>query len=133
MIVERLLARLTSVFAGLGLLLAAIGLYALVNDGVRQRRREIGVRMALGARAADIVRHVTLGALVLVCMGLAIGLGAGIAFGRVISSLLYQVRPTDVGAVAPPLLILVLAFAVASLPGVMSAVRTDPTETLRND
>ena len=88
MVVERLLARLTSWFAVLALLLAGIGLYGVVNDSVIQRRREIGVRMALGARAPDIVRHVTAGALVLVAVGLALGLGGGVAFGRVIGSLL---------------------------------------------
>ena len=95
MVVERLLARLTSWFAMLALLLAGIGLYGVVNDAVIQRRREIGIRMALGARAPDIVRHVTAGALVLVFMGLVLGLGGGVAFGRVIGSLLFQVTPTE--------------------------------------
>ena len=76
MVVERLLARLTGWFAMLALLLAGIGLYGVVNDAVIQRRREIGIRMALGARAPDIVRHVTAGALVLVFMGLGRGSAA---------------------------------------------------------
>ena len=69
MVVERLLARLTGRFATLALLLAGIGLYGVVNDAVIQRRREIGLRMALGAHATDIVRHVTIGSLVLVSSG----------------------------------------------------------------
>jgi predicted permease len=133
MVVERLLARLTAAFATLALLLAAIGLYGVVNDAVIQRRREIGLRMALGAQARDIVRHVTVGSLVLVGIGLCAGLGAGIAFGRVIGSLLFQVTSTDVSALAPPLLILATVFALASLPPSIRAVRTDPTETLRTD
>jgi predicted permease len=133
MIVERLLARLTSGFAGLGLLLAAIGLYAVVNDAVIQRRREIGIRMALGAQSVDIARHVTLGALLLVGLGLAAGIGGGVAFGRLIGALLFEVTPTDPEALARPLAILGSTFALASLPPVLRAIRTDPAETLRND
>jgi hypothetical protein len=133
MIAERLLARLTGVFAGLGLLLAGIGLYAVVNDAVIQRRKEIGVRIALGARAVNIVRHVTMGGFVLVSIGLAIGISAGIAFGRLVGALLFQVTPTDPFALAEPLLILGAVFGVASVPPALRAVRTDPTETLRND
>ncbi len=133
MIVERLLARLTSVFAGLGLLLAGIGLYAVVNDAVIQRRKEIGVRIALGAQSVDVARHVTVGALVLAGLGLVVGIGSGVAFGRVIGALLFQVTPTEPGALVRPLVILASVFALASLPPVLRAIRTDPVETLRND
>ena len=133
MVVERLLARLTASFAMLALLLAAIGLYGVVNDAVTQRRREIGLRMALGAQASDIVRHVTVGSLVLVCVGLLTGVGAGVAFARVIGSLLFQVTPTEATALVPPLMILVTVFALASLPPAIRAVRTDPTETLKRE
>lgn len=133
MVVERLLARLTASFAMLALLLAAIGLYGVVNDAVIQRRREIGLRMALGAQASDIIRHVTVGSLVLVCVGLLAGVGAGVAFGRLIGSLLFQVTPTDATALVPPLMILVTVFALASLPPSIRAVRTDPTETLKRE
>jgi hypothetical protein len=133
MVVERLLARLTGVFAGLGLLLAGIGLFAVVNDAVIQRRKEIGVRIALGAQSLDIARHVTVGALVLVGLGLVAGIGGGVAFGRVVGALLFQVTPTEPGALVRPLLILAFVFALASLPPVVRAVRTDPVETLRND
>jgi predicted permease len=133
MVVERLLARLTSWFAMLALLLAGIGLYGVVNDAVIQRRREIGVRMALGARAPDIVRHVTMGALVLVVVGLVLGLGSGVAFGRVVGSLLFQVTPTEFGPLATPLAILAAVFTLASLSPSIRAVRTNPTETLRSD
>ncbi len=133
MVVERLLARLTSWFAVLALLLAGIGLYGVVNDSVIQRRREIGVRMALGARAPDIVRHVTAGALVLVAVGLALGLGGGVAFGRVIGSLLFQVTPTEFSALVVPFAILAGVFTLASLSPSIRAVRTNPTETLRSE
>jgi predicted permease len=131
MVVERLLARLTGVFAGLGLLLAAIGLYAVVNDAVIQRRKEIGVRIALGAQSLDVARHVTVGALVLVALGLAAGIGGGVAFGRLIGALLFQVTPTDPAALVRPLVMLASVFALASLPPVLRAVRTDPVEALR--
>ena len=133
MVVERLLARLTGLFAILALLLAGIGLYGVVNDAVIQRRREIGVRMALGARAPDIVRHVTSGALVLVCAGLAFGLGGGVAFGRVIGSLLFGVTPTEFSALGMPFAILTGVFTLASLSPSIRAVRTNPTETLRSE
>jgi len=133
MVVERLLARLTSWFAILALLLAGIGLYGVVNDAVIQRRREIGVRMALGARAPDIVRHVTAGALVLVCAGVAFGLGGGVAFGRVIGSLLFGVTPTEFSALGMPFAILTGVFTLASLSPSIRAVRTNPTETLRSE
>ena len=131
MVVERLLARLTGSFATLALLLAGIGLYGVVNDAVIQRRREIGLRMALGAQATDIVRHVTIGSLVLVSVGLIAGVGAGVAFGRLIGALLFQVTPTDPVALASPLAILATVFAMASLPPAIRAIRTDPTETLK--
>ena len=133
MVVERLLARLTGSFATLALLLAGIGLYGVVNDAVIQRRREIGLRMALGAQATDIVRHVTIGSLVLVSIGLLAGVGAGVAFGRLIGALLFQVTPTDPVALAPPLAILATVFALASLPTAIRAIRTDPTETLKRE
>jgi ABC-type antimicrobial peptide transport system permease subunit len=115
------------------LLLAGIGLFAVVNDAVIQRRKEIGVRIALGAQSLDIARHVTVGALVLVGLGLVAEIGGGVAFGRVVGALLFQVTPTEPGALVRPLLILAFVFALASLPPVVRAVRTDPVETLRND
>jgi predicted permease len=133
MVVERLLARLTGVFAGLGLLLAGIGLFGVVNDAVIQRRKEIGVRIALGARSLDVARHVTFGALVLVGLGLVAGIGGGVAFGRVVAALLFQVTPTEPGAIVRPFVILAFVFALASLPPIIRAIRTDPVETLRND
>jgi predicted permease len=131
MVVERLLARLCSAFALLALLLAAIGLYAVVNDAMVRRRREIGVRLALGARAADVVRAVTAGALVRVMIGLLLGLGAGVGFGRVVGAILFRVAPTDLGPLAVPFVVLVSLFALASLSPSIRAVRTDPCETLR--
>jgi hypothetical protein len=60
-------------------------------------------------------------------------MGGGVAFGRLIGSLLFQVTPTDPGALVKPLVVLASVFALASLPPVLRAVRTDPVETLRND
>jgi predicted permease len=132
-VAERLLARLCAAFAALALLLAGIGLFAVVNDAVVQRRREIGVRMALGARALDVVRHVTARALGLVALGLVLGLAGGLAFGRLVRSILFQVAPTDGGPLGLPFLVLAAVFAAASLSPTLRAVRTDPTETLRCD
>src|SRR6185436_3262438 len=76
---ERVLAVLSLFFATVALVLAAVGLYGVLNYSVTQQRREIGIRMALGARAADVVRRVTARAVAVVCLGLAVGLTGGMA------------------------------------------------------
>src|SRR5688572_23546387 len=81
MIRERLLATLSMFFALLALVLAGIGLYGVLNYSVIQQRREIGIRMALGARSAHVVRRVTADMFGSVCLGLAIGVAAGVASG----------------------------------------------------
>jgi predicted permease len=130
---ERLLAVLSAFFAVVALLLGAGGLWGVLNYTVVQQRQEIGIRMALGARAADVVRRVagrTLGA---VSAGTAIGLAAGLAFGRVIDALLFQIKATDLGAIGVPVLTLAAAATLAALPPAMRAARIDPAQTLRTD
>ena len=130
---ERLLAMLALFFAAVALLLAGIGLYGVLDYGVLQRRREIGIRMAIGAQAGGIARLVTLDVLSMVL----IGAFAGVAFGRAsvgyIESLLYQVKATDLGMLALPAFIILVVTFLAALPAVIHAVRTDPVMTLRGD
>ncbi len=130
---ERLLATLSMFFAIVALVLAAIGLYGVLNYSVVQQRREIGIRLALGARSAHIVRRVTAGIFGMVFLGLAIGLAGGLASGRFLETLLYGVKMTDVGMVAAPILTLLGAVVLAALPPVIRAVRTDPARTLRSE
>ena len=130
---ERLVAMLSLFFAAVALLLAGVGLYGVLNYAVVQRRREIGVRMALGARAAHVVRRVTAEMLTPVGAGLAVGLACGLAFGKLIESILFEVKATDVMSVAVPLLTLAVAAALAALPPAMRATRIDPARTLRSE
>jgi putative ABC transport system permease protein len=130
---ERLLAMLSSFFAVVALLLSGIGLYGVLNYAVIRQRREIGVRMALGASAAHVVRRVTAAILTPVGVGLAIGLIGGFAFGRLIERLLFQTKATDPGSFAMPLLMLAVAATVAALPPAMRAVRIDPAQALRSE
>ena len=130
---ERLLAMLAIFFAAVALLLAGIGLYGVLDYGVLQRRREIGIRMAIGAQAAGIARLVTLDALSMVLAGAIAGVALGIASARYLTALLYQVKPTDLAMLALPSLVLLAAAVLAALPAVIHAVRVDPVTTLRGD
>ena len=98
----RLLAQLLGIFAGLAILLAAIGSYGVLSYMVTERRREIGIRMALGADRASVLRMVLSQGLRLTLVGVAAGLAAAFAMNRVLASLLFGVRPSDpatIGAV----------------------------------
>jgi predicted permease len=128
---ERLLATLALFFASLALLLAALGLYGVLDYSVLQRRREIGIRMAIGARAADIARQVAAGALAMVLAGAAIGLALSLAWARYVQTLLYEVKPTDPRMIAIPLLVLIPATLLAAIPAAVRAIRTDPVASLR--
>jgi hypothetical protein len=133
MVRERLLATLSLFFAAVGLVLAAIGLYGVLHYSVVQQRREIGIRMALGAGSARVVRHVSAGLLGMVCVGAAAGLAGGVASTRFIETLLFEVKATDSGIVAVPLLMLLGAAVLAALPPAIRAVRIDPAQTLRSE
>ena len=130
---ERLLAMLALFFAAVALLLAGVGLYGVLDYSVLQRRREIGIRMALGARAASVARQVTLDSFVAVLVGAAAGLGCGMAAERYIATLLYRVRATDPTMLALPLALLLFAAVLAVTPPALRAARTDPARTLRAD
>ncbi len=133
MLRERLLASLSLFFSIVALALAAIGLYGLLNYSVTQRRREIGIRMAVGARPAQVVRLVTSGLFGMVSLGLFLGLAGGVACGRVVESLLFEVKATDPGALAMPLIALLGAALLAALPPAIRAVQIDPAQTLRSE
>jgi putative ABC transport system permease protein len=130
---ERLLAMLALFFAIVALLLAAIGLYGVLDYSVLQRRREIGIRMAIGARAFNIARLVTGEAVAAVGLGAASGLALGLASTRYIESLFYQVSATDLAMLTIPSLTILAASALAALPAVIHAVRLDPVIMLRSE
>jgi ABC-type antimicrobial peptide transport system permease subunit len=129
---ERLLAALALFFGVVALSLAGIGLYGVLDYSVLQRRREIGIRIAVGAQVGDIVRQVTLQVLAIVVAALFCGMLLGMASTRFMESLLFGVKATELGILAIPAAgILGVALAAALAP-VLRAIRTDPVAMLRS-
>jgi predicted permease len=130
---ERLLARLAFFFGVVALLLAGVGLYGVLDYSVLQRRREVAIRMALGAQAGHVARRVTTDVFAMVIAGALAGLALGFASVRYIESLLYQVKPGDPTMLAWPALTILVAALIAALPPVIRAVRIDPATMLRTE
>jgi predicted permease len=128
---ERLLAMLAAFFAAVALLLAGIGLYAVLNYSVLQRRREIGIRIAIGSSRAGIARIVTSDIFIMIALGAGTGAALGFGAARYVESLFYQVKATDADMIALPACAILLTALVATLPAVLRALNTDPTEILR--
>ncbi len=130
---ERLLAMLALFFATVALVLAGVGLYGVLDYSVLQRRREIGIRMAIGARAGTISRLVTVEVFSMVVLGAFAGLALGMASTRYIQSLLYEVKATDLETLVLPSVTIVATALLAALPAVIRAVRIDPVAMLRSE
>jgi ABC-type antimicrobial peptide transport system permease subunit len=128
---ERLLASLALFFAIVALALGGVGLYGVLDYSVLQRRREIGVRLAIGARAIDIARGVSMEMFVIVAFGAAAGVLLGLASARYVASLLFDVKARDITQLATPALGILGIVLIASLRPVFRALRIDPAETLR--
>jgi hypothetical protein len=131
LIQERLLATLSTFFGGLALLLASLGLYGVTSYSVNRRRAEIGIRMALGADASDVVRLVLTRVGVLVGLGVAIG-GASLWASRFVASFLYGFTVSDPATFVGAALVLSLVAAVAGWLPARRASRIDPTIVLRD-
>ena len=130
---ERLLAKLSSFFSAMALLLACIGLYAVISYDVGRRTHEFGIRIALGAQRTDVLRLVMKYAVILVVVGIAIGLGAAFAFTRLMRSLLFGVTPTDAVTLATVSLTLVAVALIACYLPARRATKVDPLVALREE
>ncbi|HEV8042847.1 MAG TPA: ABC transporter permease [Bryobacteraceae bacterium] len=122
---------LLAAFAGLALLLASIGIYGVMSYSVSQYTHEIGIRMALGARAADVLQLIVRQGMALVLIGLAVGVAGALALTRVMSSLLFDVKPWDpLTLTSVSVLLAAVAFAASYIPA-RRATRVDPMIALR--
>src|SRR5947207_3807660 len=129
---QRLAAALLAIFGGMALFLAAIGLYAVMSYSVSQGTRELGMRMALGARAGDVLRLVISRGLRLTTAGIAIGAIVALLMTRLMGNLLYKVSPRDPLAFGSAFVVMmIVALAACFLPG-WRATRIDPVRALRN-
>jgi putative ABC transport system permease protein len=130
---RRFILALIGGFAGAALLLAAIGLYGVMAYAVSQRTREIGVRMALGARQRDVIALVLGQGIRIVLIGLGLGLAGAFGLARLLQGLLFQVKPTDpITFAIVPLVLLATALAACWLPA-HRAAKVDPMEALRHE
>ena len=129
----RFRAALVGTFAAIALALAAVGIFGVLTFSVRERMREFGIRVALGATANDILRLVLRAGLTIAVTGVAIGLAAAAILTRTLSSLLFGVTPLDpVTFVAAPAVLVATAVVAAAIPAIR-AIRVDPAVTLRQD
>jgi putative ABC transport system permease protein len=130
---ERLLAMLALFFAVVALLLAGIGLYGVLDYSVLQRRREFGIRIAIGAPAVNIARLVSLEVFGVVIAGATAGLALGVASAGYVDSLFYDVKATDFTILAIPSVTLLVVALLAALRPVIHALRIDPVVMLRSE
>jgi putative ABC transport system permease protein len=129
----RMLMQLLSGFAALALLLAALGTYGVVSYQVAERRREIAIRMALGAERQAVLRGVLSDGLKLTSIGLAVGIGGAVALTRSMRTLLFEVRPADPTTLLGVTATITLVAAVACFVPALRATRVDPLAALREE
>jgi len=124
---------LLTVFAGIAVFLAAVGLYGVVAYTVTQRTQEIGVRMAIGAQPADVVRMVVGDGLKLATIGMGLGIAAALGFAHVIEAMLFDVTPFDATSYGATAVLLVAIALLASYVPARRAMRVDPLVALRQE
>jgi ABC-type antimicrobial peptide transport system permease subunit len=128
---ELVAVALVALFGGLALLLASIGLYGVMTYTVSQSTRELGLRMALGAGASNVLRLVLSRGLLLTITGMMIGVALALLLTRLLGDLLYQVSPRDPLAFAAAFVVMTLASTAACFLPAWRAMRTDPMRALR--
>jgi len=130
---QRFSMTVMTAFAGLALLLAALGIYGVLANAVAQQKQEIGVRIAMGATTSDVLWLVLRRALLLMGAGLALGLGGALAMTRTMAGLLFEIKPTDLTSFAGAIGSLMLVALAASLVPAWRATRVDPIVALRSE
>jgi putative ABC transport system permease protein len=120
-----------SVFGGVALLLAAIGVYGVIAQGVADRHKEIGVRMALGATSGEVVRLFLRHGLIVIAIGIPVGLAAAVVAARSLASLVFGISVTDPSTLGAVAVVLVCITLVASYLPARSAAQVDPVNALR--
>jgi ABC-type antimicrobial peptide transport system permease subunit len=130
---RRFLVLLLSVFAGLALLLAAIGLYGVISYSVRMRTRELGIRMALGAQRKEVLGLILGKGMKLAGIGLVVGLAATFAVGKVLSSLLYHTSPLNPFTLLVTACVLMSTVLFACYVPARRAAALEPMRTLRDE
>ncbi|HEY4231362.1 MAG TPA: FtsX-like permease family protein, partial [Thermoanaerobaculia bacterium] len=120
-------------FAGLALLLAAVGISSVLAYSVRRRRREIGIRIALGAKTSDVLRMVVVQGMRPAILGMVLGLAGALALGRVLSSLIFGIQASDPATFAAVALLLGAVALVACLVPARRAAAVSPTTALRDE
>jgi ABC-type antimicrobial peptide transport system permease subunit len=128
---RRLNTLLLSIFGFVSAVLAAVGIYGVITYSVQQRTRELGVRIALGSPASNILRLVGMEVMPLAIAGLILGLGTAVALGRSMKSMLYEVSATDPATFGAICVVALGIALLASLVPALRAVRLDPIKALR--
>jgi ABC-type antimicrobial peptide transport system permease subunit len=130
---QRFTMLLLAAFAGLALLLAAVGIYSVLSYAVRRRVREIGIRMALGAQISDVLRMIVLEGMRPTLLGIVLGLVGALAVGRVLASVIYGVSAHDLATFGTVAVMTTAVGLLASLLPALRAARVDPMKTLRDE
>jgi putative ABC transport system permease protein len=128
---QRTAVLMLAVFGGLALVLAAIGLYGVMSYTVSQSTRELGLRMALGADAGNLVRLIMSNGLALTVAGVVAGTAAALGLTRLMGTLLYKVSPRDPAVFGSAFLVMIIAATAACFLPAWRATRTDPVRALR--
>ena len=133
LVIERFVARVSTAFGLLALLIAAVGLYGVLAYGVARRRREIGLRIAVGARPFAIAAMFLRESLILLAVGVVIGLPIALVLTRLVSSMLFGLRPQDPFSIIATVIVLTAATLAASFLPARRAARVDPVVVLREE
>jgi predicted permease len=128
---EKVLAQAYTLFGAVALFVASIGLFGLMSYNVSRRTREIGIRMAMGARRQEVLGLVLRESMLLVTVGIGIGLAAALAAGRLVTSQLFGLEPTDIPTIATAIFVMVTVSAIAGYLPARRAARVDPMVALR--